>query len=322
MSHTRHIVYPDAEEALAPLFTGERLARLEKLGTFTAYYGGPPSPEEYIKRIGDAQAIISGWGLTNEVLNAVTNLEVISFIGLGAASVVNLGEADSQDITVTHTLSAAETIAEHTMALILTAARYIGRLDREIRSGLFNVDLQGFDLRGKTLGLIGFGRIAQAVVPLAKAFGMRVMVWTRNPKAEDVATYGIEFSELDILLAKSDVLSVHLLFTPETEGMISAKRLRNTKPGVVVVNTARSQVLDEAALIELLATGHIAAAGIDVFNNEPLPVDHPYTKLDNVVLTPHCAYNTPEAVAAMIDIAIDNLEAFFAGNPQNVATSG
>jgi D-3-phosphoglycerate dehydrogenase len=194
------------------------------------------------------------------------------------------------------------------------------QLDREIRSGLFNVELQGFDLRCKTLGLIGFGRIAQAVVPLAKAFGMRVVVWARNPKPEDADLYGIEFIDLDDLLEESDVLSVHLLLTPETDGMISAKRLRSTKPGVVVVNTARAQVLDEVALIELLASGHIAAAGIDVFETEPLPADHVYTKLDNVVMTPHCAYNTPEAVASMIDIAIDNLEAFFDGNPKNVAT--
>ena len=321
MSQTRHIVYPDAEESLAPLFTGERLARLEKLGKFTAYYGGPPSTEEYIERIGNAKAIISGWGLPNEVLNAVSDLEIMSFIGLGAASVVDLDEAARRGITVTHTLSAAETIAEHTMALMLAAARYIARLDRETRSGLFNVELQGFDLRGKSLGLIGFGRIAQAVVPLAKAFGMRVIAWTRNPNTEHAARHDIEFLDLDDLLAESDVLSLHLLLTPETDGLISVERLRKTKPGVVVVNTARAQVLDEAALIELLASGHIAAAGIDVFNEEPLPPDHAYTKLDNVVLTPHVAYNTTEAVAAMIDIAIDNLEAFFAGSPKNVATS-
>lgn len=320
MPQTRQIVYPDAEEALAPIFTGERLARLERLGAFNIHYGGPPSSEEYIKRIGSAQGIISGWGLSNGLLSAVSDLEVMSFIGLGAASVVDLDEAARQGITVTHTQSSAETIAEHTFALMLAAARHIGRLDRELRSGLFNVELQGFDLRGKTLGLIGFGRVAQAVVPLAKAFGMRVVAWTRNPNPEDADVYDIEFKDLDDLLKQSDVLSVHLLLTPETEGLISANRLRKTKPGVVVINTARAQVLDEVALIELLSSGHIAAAGIDVFETEPLPADHAYTKLDNVVMTPHCAYNTPEAVAAMIDIAIDNLEAFFDGNPKNVST--
>jgi len=321
MPKTRLIVYPDAEENLAPLFTGERLARLEKLGKFTAYYGGPPSNEEYIRRISGADAIISGWGLTNEVLEAAVNLDCMSFIGLGAASVVDINEAARLGVTVTHTLSAADTIAEHTVALMLAASRNIARLDRDMRDGVFNMELQGFDLRGKTLGLIGFGRIARAVVPLVRAFGMQVVAWTRNPKSEDAARLGIEFRNLDDLIAESDVLSLHLLLSPDTDGLIDAARLRKTKPGVVIVNTARSQVLDEVTMVELLATGHIASAGLDVFNEEPLPPGHPLIKLDNVVLTPHVAYNTPEAVAGMIDISIDNLEAFFRGAPKNVTVS-
>ena len=320
MSQARHIVYPDAEEFMAELFTGERLTRLENLGKFTAYYGAPPTTEEYIERIGGANGVISGMGLSNEVLRAVGQLEIVSFCGLGAATFLDLDEAARQGITVTYTLSTAETIAEHTMALILAAARHIARLDREIRDGTWNVELESFDLKGKTLGLIGFGRIAQATLPLAKAFGMRVIVWTRNPSAERAACHGVEFRDLDDLLAESDVLSLHLLFTPETDGLISAARLRQTKPGVVIVNTARAQVLDESALIELLASGHIAAAGIDVFNDEPLPQGHPFTALDNVVLSPHVAYNTREANIAVLDMAIDNLETYFAGRPTNVAT--
>ena len=206
------------------------------------------------------------------------------------------------------------------MALMLDATRNISQLDRDTRSGGWNMELQGFDLRGKTLGLIGFGRIAKQVVPLAQAFGMRIIAWTRNPNAEYGTRFCIEFMDIDSVLSESDVLSIHLLFTPETEGLITAERLRKTKPGVVIVNTARAQVLDESALIELLASGHIAAAGLDVFSEEPLPQGHPLTTLDNVVLTPHCAYNTPEASAALIDIAIDNLEAFFSGHPVNLAT--
>ncbi len=321
LSHPRKIVYPDAEESIAELFTGERLARLERLGEFTAYYGEPPSTEEYIERIGDADGIISGWGLNNDVLQAVEELEVVSFVGLGASTFIDLDEATRRGITVTHTLSVAETIAEHTMALMLAAVRHIARLDRDIRNGHWNVELPGFDLRGKTLGLIGFGRIAEATVPLAKAFGMRVIVWTRNPSDERATRHGIEFCDLDDLLMKSDVLSLHPLLTPETEGLITAERLHKTKPGVVIVNTARAQILDEPAFLELLTSGHIAAAGIDVFNDEPLPLAHPFTKLDNVVLTPHVASNTLEANAALFDMAIDNLEAFFVGRSKNVDTS-
>jgi D-3-phosphoglycerate dehydrogenase len=316
----RHIVIPDADTEMADLLTGKRLARLEALGRFTAYYGGPLEPQEITERIGDATGMILNWDLPNEVLQVVKNLKIVSFIGLGASNFIDLDEAARQGITVTHTISAAETIAEHTIALILAAARNIARLDRALREGTWSSELTGLDLRGKTLGLIGFGRIAQRTAPLAKAFGMRVIAWTRNPSAERAARHDIEFADLDTVLGGSDVLSLHLLLTPETEGLITAERLGKTKPGVVLVNTARQEILDEAALIELLASGHIRAAGFDVFNQEPLPRDHPFLKMENVVLTPHTAYNTPEAVAGMLDIAIGNLEAFFAGSPTNVAT--
>ena len=320
MLQENHIVYPDAEENLASVFTGERLARLESFGRFNICYGVRPSTKEFIHRIGNANAVLSGWGFNNGVLGALNSVEIVSFVGLGVSTFIDLKKAAKQGITVTHTLSAAETIAEHTMALMLAAARNIARLDRDTRAGLWNTGLQGFDLRGKTLGLVGFGPIAQATLPLAQAFGMRVIAWTHNPDTERAVRHGIKFHSLDDLLTESDLISFHLPFTPDTEGMISAERLRKTKPGVVIVNTARAQILDETALIELLESGHVAAAGIDVFNQEPLTQGHPYTGLNNVVLTPHVAYNTPEANVAIIDMAIDNLEAYFTRNPANVVS--
>ncbi len=315
----RKIVYPDAEESLAPLFTGNRLSKLENLGESEIYYGSKPDHHTYIDRLVDADAVISGWGVSNEVLAALPNLKVISFTGLGASTFIDLAETTRRKITVTHVLSAAETIAEHTMGLMLDTARHISRLDRNIRRGTWSVELTGLDLRGKTLGLIGFGRIAQAVVPLALAFGMNVISWTRNPNAERADRYGIKFADLDQLLASSDVVSLHLLSTPETRGLLNAERLRSLKPGALLINTARSQILDEGALVELLRTGHIRAAGIDVFDDEPIPPSHAFLELDNVVMTPHTAYNTPEALAAMYDTAVENLVAFYSDRPQNVA---
>jgi len=320
MLQDNQIVYPDAEENLASVFTGERLARLESLGKFSIYYGDRPSTEAFIHRIGRANAVLSGWGFNNDVLGALNSVKIVSFVGLGVSTFIDLKKAAQQGIAVTHTLSAAETIAEHTMALMLAATRNIVRLDRETRAGAWNTGLQGFDLRGKTLGLVGFGPIAQATLPLARAFGMRVIAWTHNPDTQRAVRYGIEFYSLDDLLAESDLISFHLPATPDTEGMITAGRLGKTRPGVVIVNTARAQILDETALIELLESGHVAAAGIDVFSQEPLARGHPFTRLENVVLTPHVAYNTPEASAAIIDMAIDNLEAFFNGKPVNLAS--
>lgn len=316
----RKIVYPDAEESLSPLFSGDRLTKLEKLGEFKIYYGSRPDDEKFIDRIGDANAVISGWGMSNAVLAALANVEIISFTGLGVSTFIDLAEATRRNITVTHTLSAAETVAEHTIGLMLDTARHISRLDRDIRRGQWNVELESMDLRGKTLGLIGFGRIAQAVVPLALAFGMEIVCWTRNPSRERADRFGIEFVDLDYLLTNSDIVSLHLSSTPDTEGLLNAERLRFLKPGALLINTARSRLLDETALAELLKSGRIRAAGVDVFDEEPISPDHPFTELDNIVMTPHVAYNSPEALTAMYDTAIDNLVAYYSGNPKNVAT--
>ncbi len=316
----RKIVFPDAPGSWGAFFNDERISRLNSIGEFSLDFSeSHPSTETLIERIGDAVGMISGWGVSNEVLASLPNLKVISFVGLGVGSFFDLTEANRRGITITHGLSAAPSVAEHTIALILAASRNIVLRDREIRQGLWN-DFPCFDLRGKTLGLIGYGRIAQFVTPLAHAFGMNVIAWTRNPNAEVAADFEIEFVDLSELLASSDVISLHLHLNEDTEGFLNSGLLQSTKPGVVIVNTARQQLLDEKALIDLLESGHIGTLATDVFSVEPLPNDHPFRKMDNVVMTPHNAYNTPDATAAMCDVAIDNLEAYFAGNPTNVAT--
>jgi D-3-phosphoglycerate dehydrogenase len=316
---TRKIVYPDAGENSARIITGSRLAKLESLGEFQIFCDEKPEDAAIIERLADADAAISGWGLSNAVLAALPRLEVISFTGLGASTFIDIDEAHRRNITVTHTLSAAATVAEHAMGLMLDAARHISRLDREIRKGQWDTERYAMDLRGKTLGLVGFGRIAAALAPLAQAFGMKLVCWTRNPDPSQARQHGIEFIDLEELLASSDVVSLHLLSTAETDGILDAARLGSMKPGVILINTARSSLLDEAALVELLRAGRIGAAGIDVFDDEPIARDHPFLEMDNVVMTPHVAYNTPEALAEMYDTAIDNLVAFYAGNPQNLA---
>ncbi len=316
----RKIVYPDADSSSVEMISGARLERIEALGEFEIHCDETPTDAAIIERLAGAQAVLSGWGLSNAVLAALPDLEVISFAGLGASTYIDISEATRRNIMVTHTLSAATTVAEHTLGLMLDAARHISRLDRDMRNGNWTTTLMSMDLNGKTLGLVGFGRIAEALLPMAKALGMRVIVWTRNPEPERARRHGIEFVALDLLLAISDVISLHLLSTPQTDGLLSAQLLGSTKPGALLVNTARSSLLDEAALAELLRSGHIRAAGIDVFDDEPIASDHPFLELDNIVMTPHVGYNTPEALAKMYDTAIDNLVAFYAGKPQNVAS--
>jgi D-3-phosphoglycerate dehydrogenase len=154
-------------------------------------------------------------------------------------------------------------------------------------------------LTGKTLGLIGFGGIGAEVARIALGSGMRVIAWNRTPKTHP----GVEFVSLDRLLADSHVVSINLLLNDETRGFLSRERIAQMKPGVILVNTARGAIVDEAAMIEALKSGHIRHAGLDVFNIEPLPKDHELTTLPNVTLSAHSAFRTPEASENLINAA-------------------
>jgi D-3-phosphoglycerate dehydrogenase len=186
-------------------------------------------------------------------------------------------------------------IIDHTplptaIALMWSAARGISRMDREMRAGNWLRE-DGMQLTGKTLGLIGFGGIAAEVARIALGSGMRVIAWNRSPKKHP----GVEFVDIDTLLARSHVVSLHLLLNDETRGFLTRERIAAMRPGVILVNTARGAMVDEAAMIDALKSGHIRHAGLDVYNIEPLPADHPLTKLPNVTLSAHSAFRTPEA---------------------------
>jgi D-3-phosphoglycerate dehydrogenase len=154
-------------------------------------------------------------------------------------------------------------------------------------------------LTGKTLGLIGFGGIAAEVARIAHGSGMQVIAWNRSPKAYP----GVEFVSLDKLLADSHVVSIHLLLNDETRGFLSREKIGAMRKGVILVNTARGAIVDEAAMIDALKSGHIRHAGLDVYNIEPLPKDHPLTKISNVTLSAHSAFRTPEASENLIHAA-------------------
>ncbi len=327
MAQGRDIVYPDADDELAALLTGARRARLEALGALRIHHGPPGDPAAYLERLGDATGVVLGWDLPVEVMRRAPKLEVVSFLGTGAANFVDLAEAVRLGITVCTTPGYGDNaVAEHALALLLALARRVPRLDRGLRQAgrragqraEWGQSQPGFELRGKTLGLVGLGGIGARMAALARALGMAVTAWTRNPSPERARRHGVTFLSLDDLLATADVISLHLPLTPETEGLLGPEELDRMKPDAVLVNTARAELVDQAALVERLRDGRIAAAGLDVFWNEPLSADHPLLELDNVVLTPHVAFNTPEAIAAMMDIAIDNLARYFEGSPINV----
>lgn len=319
MSQDRQIVYPDAEPATARLLQGSLQRRLDKLGAFTCHLDAPVNDEQFSARIDGAEAIILGhWHVSDAVLRSANGLKIIAYTGIGVASQVNLELANELGIMVCNTPGYAnQTVAEHAIALMLAAARQIPILAADARSGGWNHSRPGFDLYGKTLGLVGLGGIGKRTAELAQAFGMDVIAWTAHPDAARENETGVRFKSLEAVLESSDIVSLHLALTSETEGLITTDLLARMKQGALLINTARGEIIDEAALLDALQSGRISA-GLDVFHQEPLPSDHPFRQMENVIITPHVGYNTPEATLALFEIVVSSLEAFYAGDPINV----
>jgi D-3-phosphoglycerate dehydrogenase / 2-oxoglutarate reductase len=246
--------------------------------------------------------IVDHTPLPTEVARRCIGLKHVVFLGTGARSYMNPEELAELGITVHLIKGYGDTaVAECAISLMWAASRGLAQMDREMRAGNWQRE-DGMQLTGKTLGLIGFGGIAAEVARIALGSGMRVIAWNRTPKSFP----GVEFTDLDTLLARSHVASLHLLLNDETRGFLTRERISRMKPGILFINTARGALVDEAAMIEALKSGHIRHAGLDVFNIEPLPADHPLTKLPNVTLSAHSAFRTPEASENLISAAWDH----------------
>jgi D-3-phosphoglycerate dehydrogenase len=290
-------VFVDANGSLADIFerqnkAGDPPVRVNRDPDITA--------DQIPALLDDAAiVIIDHTPLPTDVARRCNGLKHVVFLGTGARSYMNPEELAELGIEVHLIKGYGDTaVAECAIALMWAAARGIAQMDREMRAGNWLRE-DGMQLTGKTLGLIGFGGIASEVARIALGSGMRVIAWNRSPKQ----FAGIEFVSLDTLLARSDVVSLHLLLNDETRGFVTRDRIAAMKPGVILVNTARGAMVDEAAMIEALKSGHIRHAGLDVFNIEPLPADHPLTKLPNVTLSAHSAFRTPEASENLIHAA-------------------
>ncbi len=237
--------------------------------------------------------------LPTELVERCVGLKHIVFLGTGAASYMNVRELAQRGVQV-HTIKGYgdTAVAEHAIALMLACCRDLARMDREIRSGTWSTR-EGIQLSGKTLGVIGLGGIGREVARLGRGLGMRVIAWNRTPRP------GESLVVLDDLLRQSDVISLHLALAEDTRGFLGPAQLARLKPGAILINTARADLVDEAALIDALRSGHIRHAGLDVFHAEPLRSDHAFAGMDNVTLAAHAGFRTLEASMTLLRRAID-----------------
>lgn len=261
-------------------------------------------PAELPAVIGDAEiAWIDHTYLPTDVAKQCKGLKHVVFLGTGARSYMNVEELAELGIEVHLIKGYGDTaVAECAFALMWASSKSFAYMDRGIRAGNW-LRMDGLQLTGKTVGLIGYGGIAAEMARLCLGAGMKVLAWNRTKKE---APEGVTFVEIDQLLKLSHVVSVHLLLNDETRGFLSAERIAKLRPGAILVNTARGAVVDEAAMIAALKSGQIGHAGLDVFDVEPLPKDHPLTRLDNVTLSAHSAFRTPEASENLIEAALNH----------------
>ncbi|GHV52555.1 glycerate dehydrogenase [Deltaproteobacteria bacterium] len=260
-------------------------------------------PETLPALLGDASImIIDHTYFPTDIAKQCKGLKHVVFLGVGPSSYMNVAELAESGMTV-HIIKGygSTSVAEFTFALMMDCAKSMARMDKGIREGAWT-RTQGIELKGKTIGLIGFGDIGTEMARMCQGFGMKVTAWNRSQKTFP----GVTFMSMDEVLASSDVLSLHVTLTEETAGMISREKIAKMRPGVLLVNTARGALIDDKALVEALRSGHVRHAGLDVFVKEPIPKDHPFVALPNVTLTAHSAWRTPEANSNLLGAALDH----------------
>ncbi len=312
------IVVPDDEP---PVLAGTvEEERLGQLGEVRIYNSRAFDEETLLSRIADADIVYnirSTSVFSRNVMRNCPKLKLIAIYGVGYDN-VDVPAASELGITVTNTPGySAVAVGEMSLSLMLAVAHKLTQNDRNIRASGWAREYSS-QLYGKTLGVIGTGSVGQRVIQLGKAIGMKVIAWTLHPSPERATEYGVEFVTLEELMRQSDVVSIHVLGLPQTDKLIGKRELALMKPTAMLINTARGSVVDEPALVEALQNGMIAGAGLDVFANEPLPLDHPLRSTENVVLSPHTASMVPEATLVGLAMAVDNVANFLQGHPTNV----
>ena len=295
------------------------LDKLQPYGDVVLYDTRPASLEEKIARVQDADLIMNTrgavtWGEAE--FCHLPNLKMITTCSIGT-DMFDLEAAKTHGIVICNQPGrTAPVVAEHIFGLMFAVAKRAAYFTAAMKKGGWP-RMDNAMLQGKTLGIIGMGNTGAEMARLARAIGMEVIAWTFHPSLERGEKLGVRFVEWDALLETADVISLHVALTEETKGMIGKAELDKMKTGALLLNGARGAIVDTDALANALHRGHIGGAGIDVYEEEPTPSDHPLFACEQVVLTPHCADMTPEGVDLLNSGAVENVIAFLEGRTQN-----
>ena len=300
-------------------------AELEKLGQLTVYDHTAYEESPLIaQRIGDAEVIVTNkTPISQQTLEQCPNLKLIAVLATGY-NVIDCAAARKKGVSVVNVPTyGTASVSQYSIALLLEICHHIGHHDQSVHAGNWanNADWCYWDyplieLEGKTMGIIGFGRIGQAEGRIAKALGMRVLAYDLYPSDSGRAIGA--YVDLDTLYRQSDVISLHCNLTPENTRMINKDSIAKMKDGVILINNARGQLIDEQDVADALNSGKLAAAGLDVVYTEPIREDNPLLKAKNCIITPHISWAPKESRQRIMDVTAENIRAFLTGRPQNV----
>jgi glycerate dehydrogenase len=298
---------------------------LEALGALTVHDRTPPA--QILDRASGAAVVLTNkTPLSAETIAALPDLRYIGVLATGY-NVVDIAAARRRGIPVSNVPTyGTDTVAQHATALMLELARHTADHARAVAEGKWTAAKDWcftvapiVELNGRTLGIVGLGRIGLAFARISQAMGMRILAHdARELSAPERGGVEVTYTSLDDLFAEADVISLHCPLTPETDRLVNAARLATMKPGAFLINTSRGPLVDNAALAHALRNGAIAGAALDVLDVEPPPADNPLLDAPNCLVTPHVAWYAHEARQRLLDVAVDNVQAFFRGTPQNV----
>lgn len=320
MSNSRIVVPDDFPAALSGTAAEQQLRALGDVTVYTER--GADHEAELIRRIADADIMVNIRAharMSAAVLAACDRLRLISVWGTGTDH-IDLRTCRARGVTVTNTPGVnAHAVAEHAMALMLAVTRRIPAMDADVRTGQWPRGML-VQLEGKTLGIVGLGAVGRRVAALAAPFGVQLLASTHGNDAGRAAAVGARHVPIETLLRDSDIVSLHLRLSDETTGFLNRARLALMKPSAFLINTARGGLVDRDAFVDVLRSGRLAGAGLDVFHEEPIRADDPLLALPNVVLTPHNAGMTPQVIDVGLRRAVENVAAYLLGTPANVIT--
>ena len=295
----------------------------KKLGDFTCYDRTPA--DKIVERIGDAEVVITNkTPLTKETMDACPNMKYIGVLATGY-NVVDVAAAKAKGIPVTNIPTYGTTaVAQYVFALLLEVCHHVGHHAQTVKDGRWAKsedfcywDYPLIELYGKTIGILGFGRIGQNTAKIAVAFGMKVLAYDEFVN-KDLETDDIKYASLDEVLTKADVISLHVPLFDSTKGMINTSSIAKMKDGVIIINTSRGPLVVEDDMVKALDSGKVAAYATDVVAVEPISASNPLPKAKNCLVTPHIAWAPKAARERLMNIAVDNLAAFQKGSPINV----